>query len=65
MLVYMYVQDFPGSSEGKESACNVRNQGLITGSGRCPEEGNGCPRQYSWCLSGGSDYIGQILKLMK
>ena len=33
MLVYMYVQDFPGGSDGKESACNVRNQSLIPGSG--------------------------------
>ena len=65
MLVYMYVQDFPGDSDGKESACNVRDQGLIPGSGRSPEEGNGYPHQYSWGLPGGSDYIGQILKLMK
>ena len=27
MLVYIYVQDFPGGSEGKESSYNVRNQG--------------------------------------
>ena len=32
---------FPGDSDGKESACNVRDPGLIPGSGRCPEEGNG------------------------
>ena len=32
---------FPGSSDGKESACNVGDPGLISGSGRSPEEGNG------------------------
>ena len=39
-------QGFPGSSDGKESACNTRDQGLIPGSGRSPE-GNGNPLQYS------------------
>ena len=32
-----------------ESACNVRNTGLIPGSGRFPGKGNGNPLQYS-CL---------------
>ena len=32
---------FPGSSVGKESACNVEDLGLIPGSGRSPGEGNG------------------------
>ena len=32
---------FPGSSDGKESACNAGDQGLIPGSGRSPGEGNG------------------------
>ena len=39
----------PGSSAGKESACNVGDLGLIPGLGRSPGEGNGCPLQYS-CL---------------
>ena len=39
----------PGGSDGKESACNARDQGLIPGSGRSPGEGNGNPLQYS-CL---------------
>ena len=30
---------FPGSSEGKESACNAGDQGSIPGSGRSPGEG--------------------------
>ena len=37
---------FPGSSDGKESACNVGDLGLIPGSGRSPGEGNGNPLQY-------------------
>ena len=40
---------FPGDSEGKESACNVGDPGLMPGSGRSPGEGNGNPLQYS-CL---------------
>ena len=34
-------------SVGKESACNVRDQGWIPGSRRSPREGNGNPLQYS------------------
>ena len=33
--------DFPGGSDGKESACNVGDLGLIPGLGRSPGEGNG------------------------
>ena len=39
---------FPGSSAGKESACNVGNAGSISGSGRSTVEGIGYPLQYSW-----------------
>ena len=39
---------FPGSSAGKESACNAGDPGLIFGSGRCPGEGIGYPLWYSW-----------------
>ena len=38
---------FPGSSDGKASACNAGDLGSIPGSGRSPGEGNG--NQYS-CL---------------
>ena len=38
---------FPGSSAGKESACNVGDPGLIPVLGRSPEEGNGYLLQYS------------------
>ena len=40
---------FPGGSEVKASAWNAGDPGLIPGSGRSPEEGNGTPLQYS-CL---------------
>ena len=39
----------PGVSDGKESACNARDLGLIPGLERYPGEGNGSPLQYS-CL---------------
>ena len=40
---------FPGGSDGKESACNAEDQGLISGLGRSLGEGNCYPLQYS-CL---------------
>ena len=40
---------FPGLSDGKESACNAREPGLIPGLDRYPGEGNGYPFQYC-CL---------------
>ena len=38
---------FPGSSDGKESACNAGDLGSIPGLGRSHGEGNGHPPQYS------------------
>ena len=38
---------FPGSSAGKESACNVGDPSLIPGLGRSDEEGKGYLLQYS------------------
>ena len=39
---------------GKESACNAGDPGSISGSGRSPREGTGCPLQYS-CLDESMD----------
>ena len=39
----------PCGSDGKESACNARDPGLIPGWGRSPGEGIGNPFQYA-CL---------------
>ena len=46
--------DFPGGSDGKVSAYNVGDLGLIPGLGRSPGEGNGNPLQYS-CLENPMD----------
>ena len=46
----MIIKGFPGSSEGKESACNAGDTGdagLIPGLERFPGEGNGNLLQYS------------------
>ena len=40
-------QGFPGGSDGKESACNAEDLGLIPGLGRSPGESTGYPIQYS------------------
>jgi len=42
------VLGFPDSSDGKVSACNVGDLGLIPGSGRSPGEGNGNLLQHSY-----------------
>ena len=40
---YIYIYIFPGGSNGKESACNAGDLGLIPVLGRSPGEGNGNP----------------------
>ena len=49
VMVIKTQKDFPGDLDGKESACNVGELGLIPGLGRPPGEGTGNPLQYS-CL---------------
>ena len=39
--------DFPSSSNGKDSPCNVGDLGSIPGLGRTPGGGHGNPLQYS------------------
>ena len=46
---HSYWYRLPCSSKGKESACNVGDQGSIPGLGSSSGEGNGNPLQYS-CL---------------
>ena len=48
---------FPGSSVGKESACNAGDPGCISGSGRSSGEGIGYPLQYSW-----ASLVAQLVK---
>ena len=45
---------FPGGSDGKESACNMGDLGLIPGLGRSLGEVNGNTLQYS-CLENSMD----------
>ena len=45
---HIHTHSFPGSSSGKESACNVGDPSSIPGLGRTPGEGAGYPLQYSW-----------------
>ena len=47
MLMYAYM-GLPGTSAGKESACNAEDSRSVPGSGRSPGEGIGYPLQYSW-----------------
>ena len=51
--LYIYI-DIPGGSDGKESACNAGDTGLIHGSGRSPGKGNSNPLQY-YCLENSMD----------
>ena len=48
------VYTWPGGSDGKASACNAGDPGLILGSVRSPGEGNGNPLQHS-CLENPMD----------
>ena len=48
-LLMLFFMGFPGGSDGKESAYNVGDLGLIPGSGRSPRGVHGNPLQYS-CL---------------
>ena len=45
---------FPGGSDGKESACNAGDLGLIPGLGRSPGEGVNYPLQY-FCMENSMD----------
>ena len=53
--IYQQSLDFPGGSDGKESACNAGDPGSIPGLGGSPGEGNGCPLQCSG-LENSRDY---------
>ena len=54
MYSHMVIWGFPGGSEGRVSACNVGDLGLISGLGRSPGEGNGNPLKYP-CLENPMD----------
>ena len=50
----MMLDGFPGGSDGKESACNAGDLGLIPGLGRSPGKGKGYPLRYP-CLQNPMD----------
>ena len=52
--MYIYIEDFPGGSDGKTSAYSAKDLGLFPGSERSSGEGNGNPFQYS-CLANPMD----------
>ena len=56
LMMAILTRGFPGGSDGKESACNVGDLGLIPGLGRSPGEGKGYPLQYSG-LENSMDYM--------
>ena len=51
------LRGFPGSSVGKESACNAGDPSSIPGSGRSSGKGIGYPLQYSW-----ASLVAQLIK---
>ena len=54
LITPTFWRGFPGGSDGKESACNAEDPGLIPGLGRSPRGGHGHPLQYS-CLENPMD----------
>ena len=57
--MFIYVLGFPGSSVGKESACNAGDRSSIPGSGRSLGEGIGYPLQCSWI-----SLVAQLVKTL-
>ena len=53
----VYIQGFPGSSAGKESACNAGDPSLTSGSRRSAGEGIGYPLQFFW-----ASLVAQLVK---
>ena len=57
MLVHTISECFPGSSAGKESACNAGDASLIPGMGSFPGEGIGYLYQCAW-----ASLVAQVVK---
>ena len=55
---WVFILDFPGSLDGKDSTCNGGDLGLIPGLGRYPEGGHGNPLQYSYLENGQRSLVG-------
>ena len=63
-MKYCQPRDFPGGSNGKESAYSAGDLGSIPGLGRFPGEGNGHALQYSG-LKNSMDYIEDSMSVSK
>ena len=59
-LFLMAESGFRGGSDGKVSACNAEDSGLIPGWGRSPGEGNGNPFHYSCLENPRTEELGRI-----
>ena len=53
-VAFLFYSQFPGGSDSKAYSYNGGDPGLIPGSGRTPEKGNGPPLQYS-CMENPMD----------
>ena len=51
--------DFPGGSDSKETACNMKDLCSISGLGKFPGEANGNQLQYS-CLENSTEEFGGL-----
>ena len=56
-IILIYSGGFPNSTDGKESACNAGDTGLIPGLGRSARERIGYPLQYF-----GASLVAQPIK---
>ena len=57
--------DFPGGSDGRKSACNARDPGLIPASERSLGEGNGNPLQYPYLGNPMKENHGAAMELQR
>ena len=57
LYILLYINTFPDSSVGKESACNAGDPVSVPGQGRSAEEGMGHTLQYSW-----ASLVAQLVK---
>ena len=57
MFEFIDIGCFPGSTAGKESACNAGNPSSVPGLGRSPGKGYANPLQYSW-----ASLVAQMIK---
>ena len=62
MLCMVISLGFPGGSDGKESACDARDPGSISGLGRSPGGGHGQPTPIfsAGALHGRRSLVGYI-----